>query len=254
MSSAVDVYQVDDGEVFSAPVDIPAWLRRGRPRFFSRPGAVVHNSAENKVSFLRMHYPEIFAPDAVTVGISDNNYGEDRTWPDHFDHVVALNSRHPFSPFVRVMSPCKTIQTVDATPVAGSGKRERGFDWHGTLQAGVLDSDQLGRRFSEAEHNRLEALVDQLRSARERVAAGADGSLRRSVAAVGASLVETVERYNHASSQQKPTIARELHRMAASMRRVQGKLEKMRRSCARIYHELELLHDRIARAVACRQN
>src|SRR5262249_21694470 len=95
VSSALDVYADGESMVYSAPIGLPRGLRVRRPRFFSRPGAVIHNSAANKVRLLRMDYPEVFASGAVSVGVTDNNYGEDRTWPDHFTHVVALNSRHP---------------------------------------------------------------------------------------------------------------------------------------------------------------
>jgi hypothetical protein len=252
VSSAVDLYSVDDNEVFSAPLGIPRWLRRGRPRFFSRPGAVVHNSADNKVNFLRVHFPEVFSPASVSVGISDNNYGEDCSWPDHFDHVVALNTRHPFSPFIRSSSPCRTIHSVDATPVAGEAWDRKRFGWLGTLRAEELGNGELLRRLLGGEHDRLESLYERLRGAREHAARAADGSLRQRVANTGMELARTVDTYNRSADKHRKVLARDLYSLDRQLRRVRAQLERARRECARICHEAELLHDHAARTVAVR--
>jgi len=252
VSSAVDTYTVAEGEVFSAPVGIPAWLRPRRPRFFSRPGAVVHNSSSNKVNFLRMHYPEVFDADAVSVGISDNNYGEDRAWPDHFDHVIGLNTRHPFSPFVRAASPCKSLQVIDAAPTAAADLDERAYGWVGTLQPSELCNGELIGRFADGAQARLESLRDSLRHARERAAAGADQTLRRRLVAAVGELADAVDLYNRASDDQRVGRARDVHKLATRMRRVRSELDRVGRDCARIQHEVELVHERAARSLAAR--
>ena len=67
VSSDVDVYAEGDTQVYSAPTGLPRALGRRRPRFFSRPGAVVHNAAVNKVNLLLANYPEVYAPGAISV-------------------------------------------------------------------------------------------------------------------------------------------------------------------------------------------
>jgi len=253
VSSAVDVYRIEEDEVFSAPAAIPSWLRRGRPLFFSRPGAVVHNSSSKKVSFLRMHYPEVFAPGVVSVAISDNNYGEDRSWPNHFRHVIALNSRHPFSPLLEKSSPCESIQAVDALPIASDVARHRRFDWHGKLRPFASSGKPLAERFVDGELDRLEELRERLRVARDRASSEVDGSLRRHMAAIGSRLTDAVDKYNAAPIGEKPALARSVYRLVRELRRARSALERAGRDCARIRHEMECLHATAARAVATRE-
>ena len=253
VSSGVDIYADGDTEIYSAPVGLPRALGRRRPRFFSRPGAVVHNAAVNKVNLLHVHYPEVFAPGTVSVGITDNNYGEDRTWPDHFTHVVALNSRHPFSPFVASSSPCASIQMVDALPT-GMSATEKSLAWHGKLRAGAYDRGALSVHLGPGPLERIEAAVMQLRAARERASQAVDASYRAGLVAVGAALSEAVERYNNASVRQRAAIASEMARLARRARRMRSRLEWAGRECARIQHEVEQLHNEAARFIVSRES
>jgi hypothetical protein len=253
VSSAVDVYADAGRDVYSAPAGLPAAVRRGRPLYFSRPGAVVHNAAGHKVSLLRAHHPEVFAPGTVSVGVTDNNYGEDRTWPDHFTHVVALNSRHPFSPFVAADSPCASIRAADALPCAPARPAEPPPRWHGTLRACTYDRSALTARLeSGALARRLESLVDQLRAARERAARAVDASVRAGVASAGAGLADAVDRYNLAPAAEKVAIGRELARLAPTARRMRARLRRAGRECARIQHEIERAHAEAARLLVVR--
>ena len=68
VASAIELYPSEDTEIYAAPAAVPRGFRRGRPAFFSRPGAVFHNASENKAALLRMRYPEVFAPGAISVG------------------------------------------------------------------------------------------------------------------------------------------------------------------------------------------
>ncbi|RMF22617.1 MAG: hypothetical protein D6760_07085, partial [Deltaproteobacteria bacterium] len=249
VSSAVDLYPSEKGEVFSAPVGLPGWLRHGRPRYFSRPGAVLHNASLNKVSLLRMQYPEVFVPGVVSVGISDNNYGEDKSWPEHFSHVVALNSRHPFSPFVTASSPCRSIASIDALPVGGV-EAAHSTGWLGTLKARVADESVLAGMFGSEELGRLESMAEQLRLAREQVAALADGSLRQHVAELGARVAEAVDRYNAASARQKAAIVRELDRLGRRARRLRAELWRKNRPSWPIIERMEALHELAAQTLA----
>jgi hypothetical protein len=253
VSSGVDLYAEGETEIYSAPVGLPRALGRRRPRFFSRPGAVVHNAAVNKVNLLHVHYPEVFAPGTVSVGITDNNYGEDRTWPDHFTHVVALNSRHPFSPFVASSSPCASIQMVDALPARMSAT-EKSLAWHGKLRAGAYDRGALSVHLGPGPLERIEAAVAQLRAARERAGQAVDASCRAGLIAVGTALSEAVDRYNSASARQRSAIAREMARLTRRARRMRGRLARAGRECARIQHEIERLHNEAARFIVSRES
>ena len=248
------MYRIDDCDIFTAPADVPRWLQRGRPRFFSRPGAVLHNSGENKIKYLRMDHPDVFAADTVSVGITDNNYGEDRAWPDHFDHVVALNTRHPFSPFVSVTSPCTAIHTIDAGPASDAPIDERGFAWHGTLKPRSLDNGELVEAFGDRLHERLERLRERLRLTRERDAARVDSSVRHRVAGVGVQLTDAVDRYNRTVGDKRDEIARELNTLSKALRRARSQVDRASRECARIQHELEVTLDRAARTLVARDD
>lgn len=251
VASEVDLYPLESTEVYSAPAGVPIWFRKGRPTFFSRPGAVVHNAAGNKVALLRERYPEIFAAGATAVGITDNNYGEDRTWSEHFAHVVAINSRHPFSPFVAAASPCRTIQAVDAVPAA-VGRGAARFEWLGTLTPRRLDTKRLVEEYGGHDLAMLESLLADLRSARARVAEAVDGSARMRVANLVARMNEAVEHYNAAAADQKSKLAAELNRMARQARRLESRMRTAGRSAARVQHDIEALHHRIARTLVPR--
>jgi uncharacterized protein YukE len=242
VASEVDLYPTENTEVYSAPAGVPIWFRKGRPEFFSRPGAVVHNAAGN---------PEIFSTGATTVGITDNNYGEDRTWAEHFAHVVALNSRHPFSPFVSAASPCRTIHAVDAVP-ATVGRGADRFEWLGTLTPTRLDQRRLLDEYGGQDLRMLESLLADLRSARARVAEALDGSARMRVAGLVARMNEAVDRYNTAPAEEKPKLATALNRMAREARRVEARMRAAGRATARVQHDIEALQHRIARALVSR--
>ncbi len=249
IASTVDAYEDSRGEVLSAPVGAPAWSLRRRPRFFSRPGAVVHNSAANKISFLRMQFPEIFDRGAVSIGITDNSYSEDSTWPDHFSQVVALNSRHPFSPYVRTSSPCQKLSVVDAAPAADAAAPSQP---RAGLTARAYDAAQLAAAMVGFETERLEALMAAKRNARERAAEVFDESMRRAMTRLVSALTDTVMRYNEAAAASKPRLGRELHRMHARLRRLRGRLTKAGREAARIDFEIELMRRRAAGLLAIR--
>jgi len=251
VASEVDLYPQESTEVYSAPAGVPVWFRKGRPAFFSRPGAVVHNAGGNKVALLRQRYPEIFVSGVTAVGITDNNYGEDSTWSEHFAHVVALNSRHPFSPFVVAASPCRTIQAADAVPAAvGSGAAR--FEWLGTLTPRDLDTRRLVDEFGGHDLGMLESLLADLRSARARVTEAIDGSARMRVVSLVARMNEVVDRYNTAAADQKAKLAGDLNRMAREARRLESRTRASGRAAALVQNDIEVLHHRIARTVAAR--
>jgi hypothetical protein len=252
VASAIDLYPSADTEVYAAPAGVPRGFRRGRPAFFSRPGAVFHNAAENKVALLRMRYPEVFAAGAISVGVSDNNYNEDRSWPEHFAHAIALNSRHPFSPFVGAASPCRTIQVVDAAPLESGGRGGR-FRWLGTLVAREVNAAGLLARFGVRELGTLEALADELRSIRGRATEAVDVAERTRAAGVVSRLGDAVERYNRAAASERKPIARELYALSREARRLEKRARAVGRGVARVQHEIDRLHHTIATHLAERR-
>ena len=252
VASDIELYPSGEDEVYSAPAAVPRWFRRGRPAHFSRPGAVFHNAAENKVALLRMRYPEVFAAGAVSVGITDNNYDEDRSWPEHFAHTIALNSRYPFSPFVGTASPCRTIRIVDAAPLE-SGGRDGRFRWLGTLVPCEIDASVLLARFGILELGELEALEDELRVERGRVSAAVDVSMRGRVVGAVARLGDVVDRYNAAGEREKRSIARELYAAAREVRRLEARARAAGRGVTRLQQEIDRLHHAIAGRLAPRE-
>lgn len=251
VASEVDLVSAESGEVYSAPAGVPAWFRRGLPAYLSRPGGVVHNAAGNKVSLLRERFPEVFAPDVSAVGITDNNYGEDRTWSEHFAYVVSLNSRHPFSPFVSASSPCRTIQALDSVPAA-AGRGAARYEWLGTLNERSLDARGILEEFGGHDLGMLESLRADLRVARTRVAEVIDVSVRSRVAGLVSRMSDSVDRYNRAVGAQKKAIARELNRMAREARRLERSMLAAGRDASAVQHAIEALHQRLARAIAVR--
>jgi hypothetical protein len=251
VASAIELYPSEQSEIYAAPAAVPRWLRRGRPTYYSRPGAIYHNAADNKAALLRMRHPEVFARDAVSVAISDNNYNEDRSWPEHFSHVVALNSRHPFSPFVPASSPCRSIQALDAAPLESGGRAGR-FRWLGTLTACDLDGSALLARFGIRELGELEALADELRSARSHAAEALDLTVRSRIADVVTRLGEAVDRYNDASGAEKQAIGHELQTLSREVRRLDGSSRAAGRDVARIQHAIDRIHHGIATRLVAR--
>lgn len=94
----------------------------------SEPGQI--NSGPAKIARLRARMPELFAPGAGTVGLTDTGYGEDHCWADHLGAVVDLNSDAPFSPVVAAGSPVTTIHSAQAMTLGEERARARGErDW-----------------------------------------------------------------------------------------------------------------------------
>jgi hypothetical protein len=251
VASEVDLVAAENGEIYSAPAGVPAWFRRERPAYFSRPGGVIHNAAGNKIALLRERYPELFAEGTSAVGVTDNNYGEDRTWSEHFAHVVTLNSRHPFSPFVSVNSPCRSIQVIDAVPAA-CGLGTARFEWLGTLKERYLDVGGILETFEDHDVAMLESLIADLRVARARIAEAIDGSIRTRAADLVSRIGEVVDRYNQAVAEQKKSLARELDRMGREARRLERAILAAGRDAAAVQHEIESLHQRLARTIVAR--
>lgn len=256
VSSAVDVVTEgldrDGGErdVYTGPSGLPRWISGRRPTRLSRPGAVVHNAAENKIRLLRMRYPEMFESGAVSVAVSDNNYGEDRSWSDHFVHVVALNSRHPYSPVIGRNSPCESIHAIDAAPLAALSSQIK--PKKGALAAAEFDRLRLEDRIGAEILHKLERFAAQLSELRAAHVAGYDDSIRRNLASLAARTADAIGRYNQAGETAKSVIARELAKLERNTRRVRTELARAGRQGARVECEIELLRGETGRLVAVR--
>lgn len=258
ISSAVDVIESGAGrhgdefvqDVYTGPAGLPRWITRRRPGQLSRPGAVVHNAAENKVRLLRMRYPELFGDGVVSVAVSDNNYGEDRSWSDHFTHVIGLNTKHPYSPIVRADSPCLSIQAIDAIP--DRAEADASAPTKGKLTAGEFGLADLEQRIGVDILPRLERFAERLAEMRGGSAPERDDSLRRRLAALAAGTADAVARYNEAQGAAKASIAKELARLDRHARRVRSELAKAGRHCALVECEIELLRLATGRLIAAR--
>jgi hypothetical protein len=115
----------EHGGAFAAPF----WLDRrffgafARPRRLAPPSSLVLNSSHAKILALRARFPEMFAPGARSVGVTDTGYGEDHCWAGHFARLVDVNSDAPFSPLVPATSPLEELHS--ALPLTRSERDAR---------------------------------------------------------------------------------------------------------------------------------
>jgi hypothetical protein len=135
----------------------------------STPGRI--NGGRAKLAELCARYPELRAPGAVTVGISDTGYGEDHCWAEAFTHVVDVNSSSPFPPIVPAGSPLRSIHSAPILTRAEKEARRRGDAW----------TDPRRRRAAggarEFRGQELEALLAPPRATIERFMTAANGSV-----------------------------------------------------------------------------
>lgn len=108
---------------YSAPFQLsPLYSRRVLPERITPPRSYRINAGRAKVDRLLERYPELAAPGAEVVGITDTWHGEDHSWADVFTRVVDVNSRAPFSPLVAADSP---LQEIHSAHVLTFEERER---------------------------------------------------------------------------------------------------------------------------------
>lgn len=138
------------------------------------------NGGRAKLATLRARYPELQAPGAVTVGVSDTGYGEDHSWTEAFTHVVDVNSTSPFPPIVPAGSPLRAIFSAPLLTRAEKEARTRGDSWsdprRGPRRLSRRRAAALAREFRSAE---LEALLAPVRVAVERLAAELEAAAGR---------------------------------------------------------------------------
>lgn len=135
----------------------------------SSPGHI--NGGRTKLRELCARYPELRAPGAVTVGISDTSYGEDHCWTEAFTHVVDVNSTSPFPPIISASSPLRAIFSAPILTRVEKEARQRGTAWVDPRRGEAAGGTREFRR------HELEVLLAPLRAAIERFAEAADGSV-----------------------------------------------------------------------------
>jgi hypothetical protein len=135
----------------------------------SSPGRI--NGGRAKLRELCARYPELRAPGAVTVGISDTGYGEDHCWTEAFTHVVDVNSTSPFPPLIPASSPLRAIFSAPILTRAEKEARLRGERWLDARRGAAAGGAREFRR------HELEVLLAPLRAAMERLSEAADGSV-----------------------------------------------------------------------------
>ena len=70
------------------------------------------NSGEAKIGRLREVCPQVFAPKASVLAVTDTGYGEDHCWTEFFHCVIDINSPTPFSPVVTRTSPTREVHSA----------------------------------------------------------------------------------------------------------------------------------------------
>jgi len=104
-----------------------------RPRRLSPPSMMRVNAGVSKMAWLSERYPDFQATDVETVGITDNSYGEDGAWTNHFKQVIDVNSPSPFAPILFRDSPLRALHSAQVMSRAehdgrrdGTGRRTAG--------------------------------------------------------------------------------------------------------------------------------
>jgi hypothetical protein len=145
------------------------------------------NGGRAKLAELRARFPELSAPGAVTVGVSDTGYGEDHSWTEAFTHVVDVNSSSPFPPIVPAGSPLRRIFSAPLLTRAEKEARARGEAWsdprRGSRRRLGRRAAALAREFGSAE---LEGLLAPVRAVVERLAADFEAAAEAAADAAGA--------------------------------------------------------------------
>ena len=128
------------------------------------------NSGTAKIGRLREICPEMFAPEANVVAMTDTSYGEDHCWTEHFDRVVDVNSPTPFAPLVTEAS---RNEEVHSAILLSRDEQQR----HADGDARYLDTRRKERVATEmleldreALHLRLGGLMTEINQLAGRVA------------------------------------------------------------------------------------
>jgi hypothetical protein len=208
----------------------PFWLDRllfkapRTPERIAPPSAVAINASHAKIAALRERFPDMFADDTTSVGITDTGYGEDHCWAQHFRRVVDVNSDAPFSPIVPASSPLEEIHS--AAPLT---RRER--DARAAGDRAFVDPRR--KRVRRAARQVIEApdleriLGDALARAsaiaarhaeREGGVASTVGALRIELRSALARVERVVALYNDAVGDAKAALLDELRAATASVR------------------------------------
>lgn len=90
----------------------PRFLQPRLPHRIAPPSQVRLNAGQAKIDELRQRHPQIFDPSVVTVGITDNAYGEDHAWAQHFPILADVNTASCFSPIVAHDSPLRELHSA----------------------------------------------------------------------------------------------------------------------------------------------
>ena len=192
-----------DGRL-SAPLlhGLPLLLVPERPHRFSPPSRYRLNVGYEKIRRLAERFPDLFRPGVVSVGISDNGYGEDGAFAEHFTHVVDVNSRVPFPPVVGASSPLREIHSAAVLTRREQERRQAGeAGWTDPRRKKVPTGGP--RTFERAElEPRLAGVLKEIeRLAARLTLADRDLSARRAEAAreedrLGAKVEAMVASYN----------------------------------------------------------
>lgn len=230
LEAASDVLGVDEivyseieavNGALSAPwyVD-PRLMRNPLPHRLAAPSTIRINTGRAKITELLRRHPEIAEPGVVSVGITDNGYGEDQSWAECFTRVVAVNTTSPFSPVVTADSATEEIHSASVLTRRERRERASGRDRYvdprrasamaGT--AGYATGAELSRRFAttlatvDEDARRCEAALDAARPSLERI----DARARELTDAIEAQ----VARYNDESPDARAVLVRELRTLA----------------------------------------
>lgn len=217
--SDIERYQ----DTLAAPWRVdPRFMQRSPPRHIAPPGRLRLNAGHAKITELLRRHPEMALRNVVTVGITDNGYGEDQCWAEQFTRVIDVNTSWPFAPVVSTDSPVQQVHSASVLTRNERLARTRGDGGYldprrvrrTTASPRVFTGRDLERSLGAALSN-----LDALTRARD-VAMQAVGESRDLLDARGADLLAAIEavvaRYNTSAGTAREGSLRELYDLVRS--------------------------------------
>jgi hypothetical protein len=233
----------EHGGRLSAPCDLRRLARaEASPHRFTPPSKARINTGRAKLAELFARYPELRAPDLVSVGISDTGYGEDHCWSEAFTHLVDVNSSSPFPPIVPADARVRTICSAGLLTRREKDARAAGQpDYLDPRRAPLPVAAELGHAELAArladERARIEALSAAIIEAGERLA-GERAACLDQVAEIEAALEHAVEEWNRSDEQRRAELRRQLSAQQRRRDAVTSRLARVERPVSELVFRL----------------
>ena len=240
----------------SAPARLLRWFQgKQGPARVAAPSRVRINASHAKIERLLERYPDLSAPEVVSVGMTDTGYGEDHCWAEHLSHVVDVNSTAPFAPIVSTTSPLREVHSAQVLTHHERLQRAAGHPEYVDPKRPPQDPRGGPRVFEGAS---LASVVAEMREAAEeltgRLAAhrlSVEGLRARGTAELAAlhtKLERIAETYNAAHGAARTAALRELEKLVRAAEAMERELARLDRPVAEVALALGRLREASRRA------